>query len=118
MILSHDMCIWHVQLLAAKLGVVTGKHLAQVCRSEYPLVPRVVLWLAMELAIIGSDIQVRPGHLTTHTHTRVRMQEVIGSALAIRIISQNTYVPHPQQESLTPCEPNSHCSGSLCGRAV
>ena len=45
--------------MAAKLGVVTGKHLAQVCHDDYPLVPRILLWLAMELAIIGSDIQVR-----------------------------------------------------------
>ena len=39
--------------------MVTGKHLAQVCRDKYSFVPRIVLWLAMELAIIGSDIQVR-----------------------------------------------------------
>ncbi|XP_019849504.1 PREDICTED: metal transporter nramp1 homolog isoform X1 [Amphimedon queenslandica] len=62
-----------MQLLAARLGVVTGKHLAEVCKDEYPLVPRIVLWIAMELAIIGSDIQ-----------------EVIGSAIAINILSQGT----------------------------
>lgn len=62
-----------LQLLSAKLGVVTGKHLAEVCHDEYPFVPRIVLWLCMELAIIGSDIQ-----------------EVIGSALAIHILSQGT----------------------------
>ena len=45
--------------MSARLGVVTGKHLAQVCHDDYPLVPRLILWLAMELAIIGSDIQVR-----------------------------------------------------------
>ena len=39
--------------------MVTGKHLAEVCKEEYPLVPRIILWIAMELAIIGSDIQVR-----------------------------------------------------------
>lgn len=37
---------------------MTGKHLAEVCKDEYPLVPRIILWLTMELAIIGSDIQV------------------------------------------------------------
>ena len=47
-----------MQLLSAKLGVVTGRHLAEVCHDEYPLVLRIFLWLAMELAIIGSDIQV------------------------------------------------------------
>ena len=46
------------QLLSAKLGVVTGKHLAEVCRDRYSFVPRIFLWLSMELAIIGSDIQV------------------------------------------------------------
>jgi natural resistance-associated macrophage protein len=51
-----------MQLLAARLGVVTGKHLADVCKDEYPLIPRIVLWLAMELAIIGSDIQVTSLH--------------------------------------------------------
>ena len=44
--------------MAAKLGVVTGKHLAEVCHNDYPLVPRLILWLGVELAIIGSDIQV------------------------------------------------------------
>ncbi len=48
----------HSQLLAAKLGVVTGQHLAQVCRERYPRPARITLWLSMELAIIGSDIQV------------------------------------------------------------
>ena len=47
-----------LQLLSAKLGVVTGRHLAEVCHDQYPLVPRLFLWLAMEMAIIGSDIQV------------------------------------------------------------
>lgn len=46
------------QLLAVRLAVATGKHLAEVCKDEYPLVPRLMLWIAMELAIIGSDIQV------------------------------------------------------------
>lgn len=59
-----------VQLLAVRLGVVTGKHLAQQCRVVYPTVPRILLWIMIELAIIGSDIQ-----------------EVIGSAIAIQLLS-------------------------------
>lgn len=59
-----------LQLLAARLGVVTGKHLAEICRERYPKVPRLMLWIFMELAIIGSDIQ-----------------EVIGSAVAIELLS-------------------------------
>ena len=62
--LSHSLSLLRAfttlspQLLSAKLGVVTGQHLAQVCRDQYPRIPRYMLWIAMELAIIGSDIQV------------------------------------------------------------
>ncbi|XP_059823490.1 natural resistance-associated macrophage protein 2-like isoform X1 [Hypanus sabinus] len=59
-----------LQRLAARLGVVTGMHLAEVCRLYYPKRPRILLWLTIELAIIGSD-----------------MQEVIGTAIAINLLS-------------------------------
>uniref|UniRef100_A0A8C2G619 Solute carrier family 11 member 2 n=1 Tax=Cyprinus carpio TaxID=7962 RepID=A0A8C2G619_CYPCA len=59
-----------LQRLAARLGVVTGMHLAEVCNRHYPTVPRIILWLMVELAIIGSD-----------------MQEVIGSAIALNLLS-------------------------------
>jgi len=60
-----------LQLLAARLGVVTGKHLAEHCRENYSKPIRLTLWLMTEFAIIGSDIQ-----------------EVVGSAIAINILSQ------------------------------
>ncbi|XP_067244899.1 natural resistance-associated macrophage protein 2-like [Chanodichthys erythropterus] len=59
-----------LQRLAARLGVVTGMHLAEVCYRHYPRVPRIILWITVELAIIGSD-----------------MQEVIGSAIALNLLS-------------------------------
>lgn len=59
-----------LQRLAARLGVVTGLHLAEVCNRQYPKFPRILLWIMVELAIIGSD-----------------MQEVIGSAIAISLLS-------------------------------
>ncbi|XP_026962080.1 natural resistance-associated macrophage protein 2 isoform X3 [Sagmatias obliquidens] len=59
-----------LQRLAARLGVVTGLHLAEMCHRQYPRVPRIILWLMVELAIVGSD-----------------MQEVIGSAIAINLLS-------------------------------
>ncbi|KAF7659632.1 hypothetical protein LDENG_00295020 [Lucifuga dentata] len=59
-----------LQRLAARLGVVTGMHLAEVCHRQYPTVPRILLWLMVELAIIGSD-----------------MQEVIGCAIALNLLS-------------------------------
>lgn len=59
-----------IQLLSARLGVATGRHLAELCREEYPKWASVALWLMAELALIGADIQ-----------------EVIGSAIAIKILS-------------------------------
>uniref|UniRef100_A0A8C5N9A7 Natural resistance-associated macrophage protein 2-like n=1 Tax=Gouania willdenowi TaxID=441366 RepID=A0A8C5N9A7_GOUWI len=59
-----------LQRLAARLGVVTGMHLAEVCHRQYRTVPRIILWLMVELAIIGSD-----------------MQEVIGCAIAFNLLS-------------------------------
>lgn len=63
------------QVLAARLGVVSGQHLAQLCRATYPKTPRLILWVMMEVAIIGSDVQ-----------------EVIGSAIAIQLLT-NGYIP-------------------------
>lgn len=64
-----------VQLLSARLGVATGKHLAELCREEYPTWARMLLWIMAELALIGADIQ-----------------EVIGSAIAIKSLS-NGFLP-------------------------
>lgn len=47
-----------MQRLAARVGVVTGKHLAEVCYENYPKPARIILWLMVEIAIIGSDMQV------------------------------------------------------------
>ena len=43
-----------VQRLALRLGVVTGQHLAELCYARYKKVPRILLWLMVEIAIIGS----------------------------------------------------------------
>ncbi|KAL6995426.1 Natural resistance-associated macrophage protein 2 [Sarracenia purpurea var. burkii] len=60
-----------IQLLSARIGVATGKHLAELCREEYPYWAGLLLWFMAELALIGADIQ-----------------EVIGSAIAIKILSR------------------------------
>ncbi|RWV89481.1 hypothetical protein GW17_00048363, partial [Ensete ventricosum] len=59
-----------IQLLSARLGVATGRHLAELCREEYPQWARLALWLMAETALIGADIQ-----------------EVIGSSIAIKTLS-------------------------------
>eukprot|EP00271_Cylindrocystis_brebissonii_P011870 TRINITY_DN29857_c0_g1_i1.p1 TRINITY_DN29857_c0_g1~~TRINITY_DN29857_c0_g1_i1.p1 ORF type:complete len:520 (-),score=61.71 TRINITY_DN29857_c0_g1_i1:132-1691(-) len=45
-----------IQSLSANMGVVTGRHLAEHCRSEYPPHINMPLWILAELAIIASDI--------------------------------------------------------------
>ncbi|KAL0663408.1 hypothetical protein Bca4012_100245 [Brassica carinata] len=40
-----------IQSLAANLGVVTGKHLAEHCRAEYSKVPNFLLWVVAEIAV-------------------------------------------------------------------
>ncbi|XP_051123994.1 metal transporter Nramp5-like [Andrographis paniculata] len=58
-----------IQSLAANLGVTTGKHLAEVCKAEYPVFVKYCLWLLAEAAVIAADIP-----------------EVIGTAFALNIL--------------------------------
>jgi manganese transport protein len=58
-----------MQILSARLGVVTGKDLAQACRDYYPKWTRWPNWLACEVAIVACDLA-----------------EVLGSALAINLL--------------------------------
>ncbi|KAL3835476.1 hypothetical protein ACJIZ3_010212 [Penstemon smallii] len=58
-----------IQSLAANLGVVTGKHLAEHCRKEYPRIPNFILWILAEIAIVACDIP-----------------EVIGTAFALNML--------------------------------
>ena len=68
LLLSHILGLV-LQSLAARLGVVTGTHLADVCRTHYDRPAALLLWFMMEIAIIGSDIQ-----------------EVLGSAIGLQIL--------------------------------
>jgi NRAMP (natural resistance-associated macrophage protein)-like metal ion transporter len=46
-----------LQVFAANMGVITGRHLAELCREEYGKVPRYLLWIMAELAY---DITTSP----------------------------------------------------------
>ena len=46
-----------MQLVAARLGCATRRHLAEHCRDHFQFPLRQILWGLTELAIIGSDIQ-------------------------------------------------------------
>ena len=53
--LSNLMAIL-LQALSARLGIATGRDLAQACRDHYPRPVNLAPWLACELAIIACDL--------------------------------------------------------------
>ncbi|MGT2500841.1 Nramp family divalent metal transporter [Bradyrhizobium guangxiense] len=67
-LLSNLMAIL-LQSLAARLGIVTDRDLAQACRATYSPAVNFVLWLACEAAIIACDLA-----------------EVIGTAIALKLL--------------------------------
>ncbi len=58
-----------LQALSARLGIVTGRDLAQACRDHYSRPVNIALWIACELAIIACDLA-----------------EVIGTAIALQLL--------------------------------
>src|SRR5579864_215295 len=66
--LASVMAIF-MQVIAARLGVVTGKDLAQCCRDWYPSWTRWPNWLMSEIAIGACDLA-----------------EVLGSAVALNLL--------------------------------
>jgi manganese transport protein len=67
-LLSNLMAIL-LQSLAARLGIVTDRDLAQACRASYSPKVNMLLWLACEAAIIACDLA-----------------EVIGTAIALKLL--------------------------------
>src|SRR5215210_6370681 len=58
-----------LQALALRLGIASGRDLAQACRDHYSRPTTIVLWLLCELAIAACDLA-----------------EVIGSAIALNLL--------------------------------
>jgi manganese transport protein len=55
LLMSNLMAVL-LQTLSARLGVVTGKDLAQACRDYYPTWVSMPLWVLCEVAIIACDL--------------------------------------------------------------
>ena len=55
-ILMSNMMAVLLQTLSARLGIVTGKDLAQACRAEYSKFASFVLWILCEIAIAACDL--------------------------------------------------------------
>ncbi len=68
-IMLSNLMAMLLQALAARLGIVTGRDLAQACRAYYPAPINFVLWIACEIAIIACDLA-----------------EVIGTAIALQLL--------------------------------
>jgi manganese transport protein len=68
-ILVSNLMAVLLQGLASKLGIVTGRDLAQACRDHYSRPVTIALWLMCEVAIAACDLA-----------------EVIGSAIALNLL--------------------------------
>jgi len=55
-ILMSNLMAVLLQTLSARLGIVTGRDLAQSCRDEYPKPIAYVLWILCEIAIAACDL--------------------------------------------------------------
>jgi manganese transport protein len=67
-LISSLMAIF-LQALSAKLGIATGRDLAQACREHYSHRTTVFLWVICEIAIAACDLA-----------------EVLGSAIALKLL--------------------------------
>src|SRR5436309_5220279 len=68
-ILISNLMAMFLQALSAKLGIATGRDLAQACREHYSRRTSVFLWVICEIAIAACDLA-----------------EVLGSAVALKLL--------------------------------
>src|SRR5712672_384380 len=68
-IVISSLMAMFLQALSAKLGIATGRDLAQACRDHYSRRTSMVLWLLCEIAIAACDLA-----------------EVLGSAVALKLL--------------------------------
>src|SRR5271165_736992 len=68
-VLISNFLAMFLQALSAKLGIVTGRDLAQACRDHYSRRMAMFLWIGCELAIAACDLA-----------------EVLGSAVALNLL--------------------------------
>ena len=68
-VLLSNLMAMLLQALSAKLGIVTGRDLAQACRDSYSRPVSFALWIICEIAIAACDLA-----------------EVLGSAIALKLL--------------------------------
>jgi manganese transport protein len=68
-VLVSSLTAVFLQALSAKLGLATGRDLAQACRDAYPRPVGIALWISAEIGIAACDVA-----------------EVIGAAIALNLL--------------------------------
>jgi manganese transport protein len=68
LLMSNFMAVV-LQTLAARMGIVTGRDLAQACRENYPRPVVIALWVMCEIAIAACDLA-----------------EVLGTAIGLNLL--------------------------------
>src|SRR5256885_16203490 len=68
LVMSNAMAVL-LQTLSARLGIVTGRDLAQACRDSYPKAVSRALWVLCEIAIAACDLA-----------------EVLGAAIGLNLL--------------------------------
>ncbi|HEY4839931.1 MAG TPA: Nramp family divalent metal transporter [Candidatus Acidoferrales bacterium] len=68
-VLLSSLIAMFLQALSAKLGIATGRDLAQACREHYSRRASIFLWIICEVAIAACDLA-----------------EVLGSAIALQLL--------------------------------
>ena len=68
-VLASNLIGTFVQVLSAKLGIATGRNLAQMCRDQFPRPVVLALWLLSELIALATDLA-----------------EVLGAAVGLQLL--------------------------------
>lgn len=55
-VLAANLIAMLFQALSAKLGIVTGRNLAEMCREHFPRPVVVVMWIVSEIAAMATDL--------------------------------------------------------------
>lgn len=55
-VLMANLIAMQFQALSAKLGIVTGRNLAEICRDQFPAPLRYTMWVASEIAAMATDL--------------------------------------------------------------
>ena len=89
-----------IQTLSAKLGIATGRNLAELCRDEFPRRVTVGLWLQAEVIAMATDLA-----------------EFLGAAIGLNLLFGMPLLPAAFLTAIAVVRASSGCSGSASARS-